>query len=167
MADSCGHLPAPPDMARDWGRLTDGGKIDGGVWGIDGSGGKYSKDWRLRRCDWSFAHLGVDGRIDAVRCGSLPCARQSSPRAELYALIQLLKASCGDRRVYRDCLLVVKGARKSLRAKRKSSMLDLWTEFHRVLKDNGGSLNVLWTKGHPTRAQAENMFFIRCRGVFK
>ena len=37
-------------------------------------------------------------------------------------------------------------------------MLDLWTEFHRVLKDNGGSLNVLWTKGHPTRAQAENMF---------
>ena len=39
LEDSCGHLPAPVQLVREWGRLTDGRKIDGGVWGIDGSGG--------------------------------------------------------------------------------------------------------------------------------
>eukprot|EP00959_Pyramimonas_sp_CCMP1952_P346061 7247873-Pyramimonas_sp.AAC.1 len=59
------------------------------MWGLDGSGGKYATDKRLRRCRWSIVSLGIpDGlslQLNAVMCGSPPTAEQSSPRAELYA----------------------------------------------------------------------------------
>eukprot|EP00959_Pyramimonas_sp_CCMP1952_P291590 6098902-Pyramimonas_sp.AAC.2 len=36
-------------------------------------------------------------------------------------------------------------------------MQDLWARYHAVMKARGGSLNVLWTKGHATDAQRRNM----------
>eukprot|EP00959_Pyramimonas_sp_CCMP1952_P451940 9462386-Pyramimonas_sp.AAC.1 len=36
-------------------------------------------------------------------------------------------------------------------------MQDLWVRYHAVMKNRGGSLNVLWTKGHATDAQRRNM----------
>eukprot|EP00959_Pyramimonas_sp_CCMP1952_P418946 8775884-Pyramimonas_sp.AAC.1 len=36
-------------------------------------------------------------------------------------------------------------------------MQDLWARFHAVMRNRGGSLNVLWTNGHATGAQRRIM----------
>eukprot|EP00959_Pyramimonas_sp_CCMP1952_P043957 918810-Pyramimonas_sp.AAC.1 len=56
LSASVGHLPEPTELSWDWGKLSAGARVNGGVWGIDGSGGKYHKDWRLRRCGWAIVH---------------------------------------------------------------------------------------------------------------
>eukprot|EP00959_Pyramimonas_sp_CCMP1952_P401036 8403553-Pyramimonas_sp.AAC.1 len=88
--------------------------------------------------------------------GTLPTKKQSSPRAELYALIMLARRTTGHCRVYCDYLRVVQGARRPLRDKRGSSMLDLWVQVHDVLSARGGSIQVLWTKSHSSQAQRQN-----------
>ena len=123
---STGHLPPPVDRSWNWGRLVDQERVHGGTWGIDGSGGEHAKDWRLRRCGWSIVRRGADGGFDSLAFGTLPTLKQSSPRAELYAFLQLLRRSYGDVTVYSDCAIVTKGFRKPLSALSKSSMLDLW-----------------------------------------
>ena len=102
-----------------------GENIDGESRGIDGSGGKSSKDWRLRRCGWAIVHLGSSGLFDSILMGTLPTEKQSSPRTELYALTMLVKNNTGHCRVYCDYLRVVKGVRRPLCHKGISSMLDL------------------------------------------
>eukprot|EP00959_Pyramimonas_sp_CCMP1952_P359621 7530242-Pyramimonas_sp.AAC.1 len=89
--------------------------------------------------------------------GTLPTKELSSPRAELYALIMLAKNYTGDCRVHCGYLLVVQGARLPLSAKSRSSLLDLWVEYHRVVAVPGGSFNVMRIKSHLARAQYQNM----------
>eukprot|EP00959_Pyramimonas_sp_CCMP1952_P025196 528586-Pyramimonas_sp.AAC.1 len=93
---SLGHLPASQRLSWEWGSLSGGTKVSGGTWGIDGSGGKYHKYWRLRRCGWAIVHLGPDGLFDGVASGTLSTEVQSAGRAELFALIQLERRTVGQ-----------------------------------------------------------------------
>eukprot|EP00959_Pyramimonas_sp_CCMP1952_P044971 939475-Pyramimonas_sp.AAC.1 len=95
-------LPPPMDVKQAWGLFSDGRVVRGGRFGLDGSGGKWAKDHRLRRCGWAVVRLdeaSVDDfefRCDAILAGTLPTRTQSSPRSELFALIMLLTFTTGD-----------------------------------------------------------------------
>eukprot|EP00959_Pyramimonas_sp_CCMP1952_P047015 981440-Pyramimonas_sp.AAC.1 len=96
--------------------ISSGVKIVGGVFGTDGSGGEHGRDWRLRRCGWSVVHLDPDSlEVRGVLCGTLPTVGmcvQSSPRAELFALHQLLVYTEGPIHVYIDYQPIVAAFRR-------------------------------------------------------
>ena len=83
-------------------------------WYTDGSGGKYGQDARLVRAGWGA--VGVSCKVPfpqraaawGASNGPLPGELQGSDRAEIWALLQLLKRTLGDVVVGTDCDHVVK-----------------------------------------------------------
>ena len=101
------------------------------VYVLDGSGGRHTRDPRLRRCDWAavcIAFVHGEPVWQGAIYGGLPGSKQTTPRTELYALLQaLLRApSLGD--VASDRAFVVKGFSRR-RWKEPSSNGYIW---HRI-----------------------------------
>ena len=57
--------------------------------------------------------------------------------------------------VFTDYLPIVKNLRKHRSALMDSSMLDIWSLVWAQLDKREGSLDVRWTKSHPTQSQIE------------
>ena len=95
----------------------------------DGSGGRFSSDPRVRRCGWGAV------KLDTVTCacpggfwGTLPGQAQTVPRAELFAIWFVLKATNTDVTIYTDCALAVLGFNAP--AKTKISVnSDIWHDI--------------------------------------
>jgi len=64
------------------------------TYAVDGSGGLYTSDKRLRRCGWAVVQVSWDThdmpRIIAARAGNLPKAVLSISKAEVFAVLYLL-----------------------------------------------------------------------------
>ena len=129
----------------------------GGVYATDGSGGKHTKDPRLRRCGWAAVHItgqGLDLKLQGAAWGPLP-GKQTVGRAELWAIIFLLHSAPGDLTVYLDCKSVYKRwAANNRNIKKSTSMGDLWQLFWGALDQRDTELNLIWHPSHKTAEQA-------------
>ena len=114
---------------------------DDEVWGpdfyyTDGSGGSRSSDTRARRCGCGIARVDVSSEPPTVlnwAHGSLPGAKQSVPRAELYAILVLLRRlgplEQAPAFVYTDSKYVFDKARVGPSPRKASGNSDLWKAF--------------------------------------
>jgi ribonuclease HI len=87
--------------------------------------------------------------------------RQTSARAELYALCQVLRTNTGPLTVKSDCRYVVDGTRNWRQKWRAEAWFakplsgtqiantDLWREIDRLLEVRREAFDIEWTKGHP------------------
>ena len=96
---------------------------------LDGSGGEFSSDKRLRRCGWS----AVCTEVDPGGSPKFPGENQTVARAEPFALVQLLHYIDSDILVMSDCSYVAKGVsgQKWLSASKNG---DLWEQVRLQLK---------------------------------
>eukprot|EP00959_Pyramimonas_sp_CCMP1952_P090456 1893577-Pyramimonas_sp.AAC.1 len=73
--------------------------------------------------------------------GTLPTVAQSSPRADMYAMIMLLRHTVGDIVAYSDYLPLVRGLRRDRSyISATSPMLDLWDQLWTLLDAREGSV---------------------------
>eukprot|EP00959_Pyramimonas_sp_CCMP1952_P369115 7731810-Pyramimonas_sp.AAC.1 len=49
LAAAVAPIPPPVEIVKSWGIFVGGQVVRGGRCGLDGSGGIYASDWRLRR----------------------------------------------------------------------------------------------------------------------
>ncbi len=128
------------------------------VWFTDGSGGPLSKDPRLRRVAWAYVGMGPEDQPSTMplyaRYGGMPAAPvgngQTVPRAELFALIQLISdVSEGHLTVGVDNADTVNGA-----SNRDGSITgkngDLWLQYWSAVDAHSGTVNVIKVRAHAT-----------------
>ena len=117
-------------------------KVDGAqfYFGVDASGGSRSKDPRTRLCRWGISAVALNATGEwhrvAWKSGLLPGRKQTVARAELYALVQLLRHTSGPISFSSDSQLNMKLFKRlvSTRRLRPSwSNLDLWHEVREAL----------------------------------
>ena len=88
-------------------------KVAGESFFVDGSGGEQAMHPRLRRCGWGWVRY--DSRCEASEepltsmCGNLPGAKETSGRAEMFAVIQVLARTQRHMIICSDCAYVIKG----------------------------------------------------------
>ena len=102
----------------------------------DGSGGAHSKDPMLRRCGWGF--VGMDHYAPVVgKGGGLPGFKQTVPRAELYAVIALLRLRPPGSftRIGVDCKYIVTGCLRSPALVASKDNADLWEEYFLLISN--------------------------------
>ena len=127
---------------------------------VDGSGGTHSSDKRIRRCGVGIVQLDYRTHSDYTLTeglyGPLPGIKQTSGRAELYALAILLrKALYGHIKIICDCSPVVRGS--SARGPRRQRRLygpnaDLCESVYRSIDERNDPINIIW---HQALAEAE------------
>ena len=101
-----------PMSAKVWGALMAAEKIflpAGTIAGTDGSGGAFSRDPRLSRAGWGLMLVNAGMKPFGVACGGLRGKKQTVPRAELMALVQLAERTHGHVQVVLDCTYVHNG----------------------------------------------------------
>ena len=113
----------------------------GGIYFGDGSGGADTADKRLRRCGFAVLQLFSCTPPFLARGGMsapLPGRRQTVPRAEIWALLELARrlgaaGATADSVYFTDCDEVLKGFRAGPGARVLSSNADLWAELWRAM----------------------------------
>lgn len=82
-----------------------------------------------------------------------PDERHTVPRAELMALLQLLKASIQeeDLLVYSDCKYVVRGIARGRGGGYGGPHEDLWQQVWKEIGQRSGGVRVVWVKAHATK----------------
>ena len=115
----------------------------------DGSGGSESSDPLLRRCGWSFVGL-VDGHMVLGKGGGLVGPKQTVPRAELYALLQIAKSRPAGTacHVGVDFKYLVDGVRSSRASHAAGENGDLWDEYFSLVDSNNLSVQLFKVKSH-------------------
>ena len=123
--------------------------------GVDASGGSRSKDPRTRLCRWGISAVALNATGEwhrvAWKSGLLPGRKQTVARAELYALVQLLRHTSGPISFSSDSQLNMKLFKRlvSTRRLRPSwSNLDLWHEVREALLQRW--LRGTWVRSHLT-----------------
>ena len=136
-------------------RQEEGQQWEGGWYFSDGSGGRNTKDPRRRRCGWSIAQLQghsqsqyergertEEPEIRRAAWGTLPGERQTVPRAELQAVIELLErtAETTDKvTLWVDCEYVRSGMQKVKRmAGAGASNQDQWQKVLELRNERRG-----------------------------
>ena len=160
VASQLACIPEPPAECCVFsaGAFATPGRIAGGTFGTDGTGGVYTSDARLRRCAWAIAQIrpGGSGDVLGVLFGALPC-RQTVPRSELWALVQLLERLCpaSPATVYLDCLPVFKAYSKGREhCLYNSQMSDMWSQFWALHAERLAPLRLGWVPSHKSAQEA-------------
>ena len=132
------NVPEAPDeeqVSNDW-HASDDEVWGPGFYYTDGSGGSRSSDTRARRCGCGIARVDVSSEPPTVlnwAHGPLPGAKQSVPRAELYAILVLLRRlgplEQAPAFVYTDSKYVFDKARVGPSPRKASGNSDLWKAF--------------------------------------
>ncbi len=120
---------------------------------VDGSGS--TSDPRSRRGGWGVAWLTQNDQalreFSGGYFGPLQGDKQTVPRAELSAVLFLLRATEGPIQIWSDCTYVVSGMAKKRFLIPQGKNQDLWFSVSRALAARGeGFVRVDWTKAHPT-----------------
>ena len=116
-----------------------------------------------RRAAWSVIKA-VPGSAEnrTVACGPLPGRKQTSLRAELYAMNAAIAASF-DAVIYTDCAAVHRGVPRIIRDGfnlvhwRGNYDLDLWLETARLLSEPRRRIIVQWIPAHRKITDASNL----------
>ena len=123
---------------------------------VDGSGGTFSSDPRLRRVGWG---AGVwDEQLNPL--GTLQgnvVGLQTINRAELKGAIELLRHTKGDLIVVTDSAYLIRGHTKGPR-RRLQSNRRLWLEYWRVFGAREGHIRYLKVKSHATDPEVRARF---------
>ena len=125
---------------------------------LDGSGD--SSDPRMRRCGWGVAWLSSDGDVHSFcggMCGNLGNERHTVAKAELEALVQVLRRRIPGEymKVWTDCKYVWRGWRNKVwRGRGPKRHADRWKEIGEWDEVADGMVDVEWIKAHVT---AEDM----------
>ena len=129
-------LPPPPEQrGKVVLRCEKPGELPGGTYGVDGSGGVFSSSKLLRRVAWSFArlevladgHFGWSNACTGIGDGGL----QTTPRAELLAIIELMREVRKDQEllVVSDHANHVKAFARGRDYSLRLNNADLWWEL--------------------------------------
>ena len=144
-------VPSPPEqLGGKWVPSAGARPLSGGFFASDGSGGKFSSDPQLRRCGWAWVQLDPARpfQVGWNRFGALHGDRQTVPRAELVAILDLLAKTSGDIVIYTDHLNIVKGFAKGKSWTTRSENSDLWDEFWELSKEGGRRITLLKVPAH-------------------
>jgi len=116
----------------------------------DGSGGIHSSDPRLRRCGLSA--VLYDGEDRGSLRGPLYGTRQTTPRAELTAVVEVVERYAGailqfQTPIITDCMYVVRGILERFhvagtRQPPRSTNKDLWARLTSAAHTRDGNLNL-------------------------
>ena len=145
--------PKQPDLdfSKNGGVLQAGRRVflpADAVAGTDGS--EHSRDPRMRRVGLGLVLATARGcKHFGAACGILEGQRQSVSRAELNALLELVRRTDGDVTCIVDCEYVVKGFRKGPRAVHRSHG-DLRSQLWRAMQSRAGCLRVRQVHSHAT-----------------
>ena len=109
--------------------------------------------WKVRRAGWAFVVLGEDGRWRWTAKGTVDGPDASSFRAELKALLEVLRVAVPPIRIFVDNKGVVDGVKKGEKwcTHSKSACADLWRKVWFLLNElEGQEVHVLKIKAHTT-----------------
>ena len=150
------HVADPFDLKYDfvnsWG--ADRLDVSGCILGGDGSGGKFGKQIRTRKCGFGFTafRLTKDRSFHRVRyaLGSVP-GTQTVPRSEITVLLHALRHTKGDALIECDNRSVFRTFSKGPSAKPIYNSC-LWHVVFCAVKERAdlgfGTLNIEWIKSH-------------------
>jgi hypothetical protein len=119
------------------------------MYGSDGSGGKYSRDKRLRSCGSGGATLKVIQGVWRVVGGfaSGVTGAQTVPRSELTAVSIILEnATASWIHIVVDASYIFKGIARGPKKVELGSHIDLWDRFWELIARRGGPQTVQFTK---------------------
>ncbi len=131
--------------------------IAGGHIYSDGSGGRNSRDKRIRRCGYGYALIyeGRDGfELVSAAFGPLPGDAQTVPRAELMAVTSILsksKRAFRDLIIHVDCKYVVRGWLQG-KGLKPASNRDLWDRFWELIDQVPVQVSLVKVQSHLTDA---------------
>ena len=108
--------------------------------------------WRAARAAWAAVNLSQKGEWRWTYSGTLGERHVSSYRAELTALLEVLRIAIGSIHLWCDNEEVVKGFNKGKGAgtDAKDDAADLWRAVWTTVEDYEGDIKVSWVKGHTT-----------------
>jgi len=155
----CNEAEASEQVETTWYVNSPLGYVIGKVC-TDGSG-LHVKTPLLTRCGWGFCQIAPVGQgwVEAAFRGPLPGFIQEVPRAELYAVYQVLLNGTPPLEIFTDCKFVADGYKAGHRATCTSGYAhaDLWALVWDRIDDLGGcdQVSIKWTKGHASRVDVE------------
>ena len=139
-------------QARAWwvDREKSGQKIAGGEVYVDGS--YKGAHWRSARAAWAAIHIDKEGEWAWTYSGVLSERHVSSYRAELTAVLEVLRIAVGPTHVHCDNKEVVEGMARGEKACTASTAdcADLWRKIWRIKKEIGDDFQIDWMPGHST-----------------
>ena len=144
-------VPAPSDEGitmQNFGRLP---RHFGGLFGSDGSGGE--QEGVLKRAGWGWARHDQRGgdEIVEMQWGSLGGPHQTTPRAELTAVLKILVLCNRPAQIWTDHFNIVRGFDGGPNHTQSSANGDLWCavweEIWR-LRVQGHSVSIMWIRSH-------------------
>ena len=152
------RTPAPPFIER-WcgGQAVEDFTFSGDVF-ADGalSGGGPKDAWRA---GWAAVIVSPCGLTYAGRYGTCPDAWPSSQRAQLRALLEVLRRAAPPLRIWTDCAGILSGLKRGKKWCCCSSRAaaDIWQAIWHILDDLGlDQVTVVKEKGHATEADVQS-----------
>ena len=123
----------------------------------DGSGGRHTSRPFLRRCGWCAIQLTGSERLFAAY-GPLPGSKQTSARAELYAVVQVAANMVGDVRLWTDHEAIprILSSQPMLGKAELLENSDLWIMLRESLQHSVHKLEVRWINSHSDRDVKEH-----------
>eukprot|EP00959_Pyramimonas_sp_CCMP1952_P419120 8779354-Pyramimonas_sp.AAC.1 len=110
------------------------------------------------RAGWGIAMM-TGQELSGITHGPLPGHQQSIPRAELHAVVQVLRQRIVPMHIRTDCLGIVDGPMKGAawRAHPRRPNSDLWRQLLRAVDGHGGlspRLDASLARSHQTQGEA-------------
>ncbi|CAK0873241.1 unnamed protein product [Prorocentrum cordatum] len=123
---------------------------------VDGSGGAFSSDPRLRRVGWGAGVWDEDLNLHGTLQGNV-IGLQTINRAELKGATELLKHTQGDLIVVTDSAYLISGYHRGPRRRARSNRR-LWAELWRILGARTGQVQFLKVKSHAADPEVRARF---------
>ena len=145
------NQPEPAsDIIKLFGSFDTGDVLSGDFY-TDGAGGKYSTDPRIRRVGFGAAQVGrsISGAFSVLGflCGSF-AGKQTVPRAELFAIYNIILIASGNVNIYTDHKNHVDRYRKGIAACLVSAQGDIWALIFEAIARRGSTVNIYKVKAH-------------------
>ena len=141
----------PPTVPKHiwWEEKEEGvGRIAQGEVYVDGS--FKGLHWRAARSAWAAVSLGKEGCWIWTMSGTVEEEHSTSYRAELKAVLEVLRIAVPPLTIFCDNLEVVKGRRRGREwcTAAKTDCADVWRDIWFYLDDLGEGVAIAWVKGH-------------------
>ena len=136
-----------------------------GSYHSDASGGPHNSFPLIRRCGFGVVlmqpHFSVD-LLEAATCasqvivfgafGALPGAKQTVPRAELFAIFEIIVnlTTSAVATITTDSKVNVDVLKKGRRHAMDAENGDIWADIFTIMDQRQLAVDIRWSKGHPT-----------------